>query len=63
MDIVVEHNGQLFNIEVKTGGAQRTFGQITKDAAMESGAKLVGRNAGELAGQSREIQTIVYPIQ
>ncbi|MEQ1922405.1 MAG: RHS repeat-associated core domain-containing protein [Pyrinomonadaceae bacterium] len=62
MDIVLDYNGQLFNIEVKSGGAVRNTTQITKDAAMQQGAKLVGRNAGELSGITRDIKTIVYQM-
>ncbi len=63
MDILVDYGGQLWNFEVKSGGAQRTLAQVTKDAAMEQGAKLIGRNiAVELRGQTRNIQTYVYRV-
>jgi hypothetical protein len=62
VDILVDYGGQLFNIEVKSGGAVRNGAQITKDAAMQQGAKLVGKNAGDLKGITQNIKTIVYPM-
>lgn len=60
IDILVKVGDEVVAIEVKTGGATRSAGQLAKDGEMlASGAKLVGKKAGDLAGRTFDkIRTI-----
>jgi hypothetical protein len=64
LDHLVDNNGALTNIEVKSGGATRNKAQVSKDNAMAtSGGTPVGKNAPEhLRGQSVTIQTEVHRV-
>lgn len=62
IDLLVEVNGKLINVEVKTGNAVRSTSQLDKDAAMAVGGRLVGKNARTLAGEIRDIATVVYQL-
>ncbi|MCK6575797.1 hypothetical protein L6V77_32485 [Myxococcota bacterium] len=53
-------SGQIFAVEVKSGGAVRSASQLAKDALLGTeGGVLVGKNApAALRGQQLIIQTI-----
>jgi hypothetical protein len=67
VDIVVRINGVLHGIEVKSGGAVRTLGQIAKDAWINRfGATFFGRRAQGLRPQNvthilESMMTILVP--
>lgn len=57
------NGGGLVALEVKSGGATVTFQQALKDLMMATeGARLVGRNAGPLAGQVVQIPTLIVRV-
>ncbi len=60
-DMLARRGRQLFNIEVKSGSAERTLLQVAKDKLIEAGAgTLVGQNVPlPLRGTLQAIQTIV----
>lgn len=58
VDFVVEKDGEMLAIEVKTGDAVRSARQLAKDAAMESEGARVGASGGALAGQTLKLRTI-----
>jgi RHS repeat-associated protein len=60
IDHLVDVNGDLFAVEVKSGGAFRSSGQLLKDIAMEfEGATLSGPNVpASLQGQVFKIPTV-----
>jgi RHS repeat-associated protein len=49
--LIQDANGQLWAIEVKSGKATRSAAQLRKDGALATGGGVLGKNAGELAGQ------------
>lgn len=57
--LVQDANGTIRAVEVKAGGAVRNTSQLDKDNALATqGGTLVGKNAGELRGQTMVIETI-----
>lgn len=60
IDHLVDVNGDLFGVEVKSGGAFRSSSQLLKDTAMEiEGATLSGPNVpASLQGQTLKIPTV-----
>ena len=59
--LVKSPSGELVAIEVKTGSGFREAAQLAKDREMEMiGARLVGKKAGDYAGEFRKIRTEVW---
>jgi hypothetical protein len=65
VDHLVEKEGKLGAVEVKTGEATRTASQVAKDESMaDKGGKIVGKNAPEaLRGQTVKLPTEVRKPQ
>ncbi len=64
IDILVKVGDEVVAIEVKSGGAVRRTAQLAKDEEMlTSGAQLVGKKAGDMAGRVYDsIRTIVLEL-
>jgi RHS repeat-associated protein len=64
VDYIVERGGEYAAIEVKSGGAVRSAGQLAKDAAMAAEGGKVGLQAGrattELTGKTLPLKTIEW---
>ena len=65
LDNLVEDDGNLVNVEVKSGEATRNSAQIAKDTAMAlEGGTLVGKNAPDgLRGKKVKIETEVRQVK
>jgi len=65
VDHLVEDQGKLQAVEVKTGNGTRNASQLAKDSSMETnGGRVVGKNApDQLRGQTVKIPTIVRKPQ
>ncbi len=63
VDYIVEKEGRIMAIEVKTGKAARDASQLAKDAAMSTKGAKIGNNGGVLQGQTLKIKTAeVHPF-